>query len=103
MLFEPIYSNVIIDGEAIEQVDNLIYLEVDFHCNGKMNSAVTLLYIHSDCVGKKKNLYHYFLNHMMSRNLVMLDTDERMERKKDYPYVLNDNTIIIPSFKLLRN
>ena len=68
-----------------------------------MNSAVTLLYIHSDCVGKMKNLYHYFLNHMMSRYLVMLDTDGRMERKKNYPYVLNDNTNIIPSFKLLRN
>ena len=41
---EPIYADITINGETIEQVDNFIYLGVNFHYNGKMNSAVTTLH-----------------------------------------------------------
>ena len=41
---EPIYAGITINGETIEQVDNFIYLGVNFHYNGKMNSAVTTLH-----------------------------------------------------------
>ena len=41
---EPIYSNIITIGEANEQTNYFKYLGVDFHCDGKMNSAVTTLH-----------------------------------------------------------